>query len=204
MYIDFAGLEPSQVYFTMIQTVIPRPIAWVLSENAQGRFNLAPFSYFNAVCSDPPLIMISVGRKPDGRFKDTRVNIETRADFVVHLVDRILLEAMNRSSATLDEDESEVEQLALGTVPLAGSRLPRLADAKVAFACRRYQIQEIGDLPQSLILGRVAGVWVADEVAGRDDRGRLKVHADRLDPIGRLGAGEYVTFGEIRRLRRPA
>ena len=66
MILDLSQLKPAQVYFHMIQTLIPRPIAWVLSEIEQGKYNLAPFSYFNAVCSDPPLIMLSVGKKPDG------------------------------------------------------------------------------------------------------------------------------------------
>ena len=78
MDIDLAALGPAQVYGLMTQTLIPRPIAWVLSENSDGGLNLAPFSYFNAVCSSPPLVMISVGKKPDGSFKDTRVNIEGR------------------------------------------------------------------------------------------------------------------------------
>ena len=69
MIVELHSLTPAQVYLHMIQVLVPRPIAWVLSENASGSFNLAPFSYFNAVCSDPPLIMLSVGKKPDGSFK---------------------------------------------------------------------------------------------------------------------------------------
>ena len=71
MILDLSALQPAQVYFQMIQTLVPRPIAWVLSEIENDKYNLAPFSYFNAVCSDPPLIMLSVGKKPDGSFKDT-------------------------------------------------------------------------------------------------------------------------------------
>ena len=107
MIIDFAELSPSQAYFTMIQTVIPRPIAWVMSVNEGGNYNLAPFSYFNAVCSDPPLLLISVGKKPDGSFKDTRVNIEQRKEFVVHVAHRGLLDELNDSSATLPYGESD-------------------------------------------------------------------------------------------------
>ena len=78
MEIDLDSLSANGVYHTLTRTVIPRPVAWVLSENAGGDYNLAPFSYFNAICSDPPLIMISVGKKPDGSSKDTRVNITAR------------------------------------------------------------------------------------------------------------------------------
>jgi len=204
MYIDFTSADPVYVYFTMIQTVIPRPIAWVLSENAQGRYNLAPFSYFNAVCSEPPLVMISVGKKPNGDFKDTRVNIEHRKDFVVHIVHRQALDEMNQSSATLPAEESELEQLGMNTVAFEGSRLPRLADCRVAFNCERYEIKEIGGVPQSLILGLVKGLYVDDAITSKDDRGRVKIHADRMDPVARLGASEYMTFGQIERRARPA
>ena len=120
MNIDLSDLSPAQVYFTLIQTVIPRPIAWVLSENANGTHNLAPFSYFNAVCANPPLLMISVGRKPDGSFKDTRVNIEQRHDFVIHIVQLSMLEAMNQSSATLPAGVSEIRQLGLALTGFPG------------------------------------------------------------------------------------
>lgn len=204
MYIDFAELSHSQVYFTMIQTVIPRPIAWVLSENPKGRFNLAPFSYFNAVCSDPPLLMISIGKKPDGSFKDTRVNIEQRREFVVHIAHEGMLDALNESSATLSADVSEIDRQELATRPLPGSRLPRLADCRVAISCECYQIQEIGGIPQTLIFGLIKGIYVDDAIISGDTKSRVKVHADQLSPIGRLGANEYVNFGKIVRRKRPA
>ncbi|MET0093908.1 MAG: flavin reductase, partial [Sedimenticola sp.] len=75
MNIDLSEMPPGQVYFTMTQALIPRPIAWVLSENADGGHNLAPFSYFSAVSSEPPLVMLSIGRRPDGTPKDTAANI---------------------------------------------------------------------------------------------------------------------------------
>ncbi len=203
MYINFEELKPQQVYFTMTQTVIPRPIAWVLSENANASYNLAPFSYFNAVASNPPLVLISTGLKPDGSPKDTRDNIRERKDFVAHIVSLEHLDDMNQSSATLPPGVSEIEQLGLETVPFEGSRLPRLAVARVAFACSRYDIQDVGDDPQSLIFGRVHGVYLDDAVVGEDAKGRRKIHADRIDPLGRLGASEYVSFGELISRRRP-
>ena len=75
MYVDITQLDPQQIYITLTQTVIPRPIAWVLSENANGSLNLAPYSFFNAVSSEPPLVMISTGLKPDGCPKDTRETV---------------------------------------------------------------------------------------------------------------------------------
>ena len=143
MILDLDQLSPSQTYFQMIQTLIPRPIAWVLSEHANGSLNLAPFSYFTAVCAEPPLVLISVGHKPDGSLKDTRVNIEVRNDFIIHIAHREMLQALNASSATLPADVSEVDELGLATTPFPGSRLPRLAAARVAYACSRYEIREM-------------------------------------------------------------
>ena len=203
MILDLSQLRPTQIYFQMIQTLIPRPIAWVLTEIEPDRYNLAPFSYFNAVCSDPPLIMLSVGKKPDGSDKDTRVNIEARRDFVVHIAHSDLLEDLNQSSATLDADISEVEQLGIATTAFEGSRLPRIEACRIAYACECYEIHEIGGAPQSIIYGKVNRIYVDDSITSTNDKGRLKIHADRLAPIARLGANEYMRFGEIISLSRP-
>ncbi len=203
MYINFGQMKPQEIYITMTQTVIPRPIAWILSENSDQSLNLAPYSYFNAVCSDPPLIMISAGVKPDGAVKDTRDNIRDRKDFVVHISSLEQIDEMNASSANLAPGVSEVEALGLQTSAFEGSRLPRLTCAKVAFACSVYDIHYLGNGPQSLILGEVHGVFVDDSVIGEDAKGRMKILADRINPIGRLGASEYVSFGEILTRQRP-
>ena len=203
MYIELAGLSSNQIYFTMTQAVIPRPIAWVLSDNGNGGYNLAPYSYFNAVCSEPPLIFISVGKKPDGSYKDTRVNIEERHHFVVHIAHRDLAVPMTETSRTLPHGVSELDRVDLGLTEFDGFPLPRLADCRVALACELYQIQEIGPSPQTLLFGKVRSIYVDDGVASTDDKGRFKVQADKVDPIGRLGASEYVTFGEILSIPRP-
>lgn len=204
MNLDLANLSPSEVYFSMIQTLVPRPIAWVLSENIGGRYNLAPFSYFNAVCSSPPLMMISVGKKPDGSHKDTRANIEARRHFVIHIPSRDQLEAVNQSSATLPAEVSEVDELALETVEFEGFSLPRLKQARVAFGCECYQIHEIGDTPQSMILGRVTHLYIDDAVIEVDNKGRFKLDIGKLDPIARLGASEYMACGEVLKVKRPS
>ena len=203
MYIELDELSPGQVYIRMIQTLIPRPIAWVLSEIEQGKYNLAPFSYFNAVCSDPPLIMLSVGKKPGGSFKDTRVNIEQRKDFVVHIAHREVLQDLNQSSATLDANISELDLLGIETTRFEGSRLPRIKACKLAYACECYEIHELGSTPQSIIYGKVNRIYIDDDITSINEKGRLKVHADKLEPIARLGADEYMSFGEIISLARP-
>ena len=203
MILNLSELTSTQVYFQMGQTLLPRPIAWVLSEIETDKYNLAPFSYFSAISSNPPLIMFSVGKKPDGSLKDTRVNIEQRKDFVVHIAHREMLEPLNQSSATMDSSESEVDQLGLETVTFEGSRLPRLKDCRVAYACNCYDIHEIGSTPQSVIYGEITHMYIDDNIISTSETGRIKVHADKLDPIARLGANEYTSLGDIITLVRP-
>ncbi|MCP4042918.1 MAG: flavin reductase family protein [Gammaproteobacteria bacterium] len=197
MNIDLSDLSASRIYFAMTQTLLPRPIAWVLSESANGSYNLAPFSYFNAVCSDPPLVMMSIGWKADGSEKDTRLNIKERNHFVIHIPHKELAEAVNTSAAPLPAGESELDKQGLHTTPFEGSLLPRLTDCRVAYACERYEIHEIGNKRQALILGLVKSIYIDDLVVTADAKGRIKVDAEKIDPLGRLGAGEYVTFGEV-------
>jgi flavin reductase (DIM6/NTAB) family NADH-FMN oxidoreductase RutF len=203
MYIELEGLSPNRIYATMTQAVIPRPIAWVLSDNGDGGYNLAPYSYFNAVSSEPPLVFISLGRKPDGSFKDSRINIEERRHFVVHIVHRDLTEPMVETSRTLPHGESEVDLIGLRLTEFEGFPLPRLEECRIALACELYEIKELGPAPQSLVFGKVRSIFVDDRVASKDAKDRLKIRAEAVDPIGRLGASEYVTFGEILSIPRP-
>lgn len=203
MDIDFAGLTGADIYHCMTQTLIPRPVAWVLSENAAGDYNLAPFSYFTAVSGSPPLIMISVGPKPDGTFKDTRMNIEARGHFVINLAHRELAGAMNETARSLPYGESELDAGGLGLAPFEGFFLPRLSRSRVAMACRLYELKEIGPHRQALIFGEVERLHVDDNAIERTTDGRLKISAAVLDPVARLGADEYGTLGEVLTIPRP-
>ena len=203
MIIDMSKLSGAQVYGAMIQTVVPRPVAWVLSLNANGRYNLAPFSYFNAVCSEPPLIMLSIGKKPDGSEKDTRVNIRDRKDFVIHIAHRELAEVVTATSASLPAGESELEAQGLETVAFEGSVLPRLAACRIALACELYDFRELGPRRQALILGRVNRLFVDDTVVITGARGLVRLAADKVQPVGRLGGSQYVTFGQVLDIPRP-
>lgn len=203
MLLDLDEQSPGQIYHSMTQTLIPRPVAWVLSENPQGNYNLAPFSYFTAVCSDPPLVMISAGKKPDGSPKDTRGNILQRGCFVVHIGQSHQAGAMTESARPLPLGESELDTTGLKTVPFQGFSLPRLASAPVAMACELYEMQEIGPKEQALIFGRVRKIYLDDNVATLDEEGRLRVDASKVDPLARLGADEYATLGRILNVPRP-
>ena len=202
MHIDLSELSPSKTYFTFIQTLIPRPVAWVLSENSDRGFNLAPFSYFNAVCSDPPLVMLSIGKKVDGSLKDTRRNIVERKHFVVHIAHREMAPMVTVSSRELAENDSELTQLGLQTVPFGNFPVPRLSDCRIAFACRFYQQIELGPLPQAMILAQVESIFIDDTVA-IVDAGRLTVDAAKVNPLARLGGDEYSTIGDVLKVPRP-
>jgi flavin reductase (DIM6/NTAB) family NADH-FMN oxidoreductase RutF len=101
MNIDLSSLSNNNVYHLMTQTIIPRPIAWVLTKNKDNSTNLAPFSYFNAVCSNPPLCMLSMGKKPDGAFKDTGTNLIEGADCVIHIAHVNQAEVVTATASTL-------------------------------------------------------------------------------------------------------
>lgn len=202
MDINFSELSATRIYHTMTQALIPRPVAWVLSENDGGNFNLAPFSYFNAISSDPPLIMLSVGKKPDGELKDTRANIIARKHFVVHIAHREMVEQVTQSSASFASGVSEVEELGLSLVSFAGSILPRLAGCRLAMACELYRVEDI-TASQALILAEVKSIYVDDTAIVKDENGRIKIQAQAIDPISRLGGNEYGLLGDVVSITRP-
>ncbi|MEM7193669.1 MAG: flavin reductase family protein [Pseudomonadota bacterium] len=188
----------------MTQTVVPRPIAWILTTNDNDSLNLAPFSYFNAVGSDPATLAFSIGLQPDGTEKDTLRNIRRDPHMVIHIASCSQLVDLNQSSATLPPGESEVSASNLSLVSEPHFPLPRLEEAKIAFFCRLDQIIEIGNNRQALVLAEVESIYVHDEATETLDNGRLKILADKVEPLARLGASEYVSFGEILSIKRPA
>jgi flavin reductase (DIM6/NTAB) family NADH-FMN oxidoreductase RutF len=202
MDIDLSTLPKGQVYRLMIQTIVPRPVAWVLSDNGDGGFNLAPFSYFNGITSDPPIVMISVGHKRDGSKKDTWRNIEERDDFVVHITPTDLAPAMTATSASLPHGESELDASGLETTDLAGFRLPRIIGPRIAFGCRKHQIVEVGAAKQGVIFGEIVRTWIDDDIVSADAKGIL-VDAKKLDPLARLGGNDYGSLGEVFTVDRP-
>ena len=202
MQFDFNEMTANQIYFTMIQTIIPRPIAWVLSENESGNFNLAPFSYFTAVASDPALLMFSVGKKLDDDNKDTLKNIQKRKAFVVHIASSDLVDDVNLSAANLEYGDSEIESIGLETTSMSGSKLPRLANAKIAMACSLYEIKEIGNKPMSLVFGEINQIYVCDSIISEQNE-RTLINADDLQPLVRLGGNDYASISPSFTVERP-
>ena len=200
MIFDSAALSADAFYAVMIQALIPRPIAWVLSRNGDGTFNVAPFSFFNGVSSEPPVLMISVGWKDDGTRKDTWTNIAERSNFVVHIAPAAMARQVVATSAALPHGESEVDYAGLSTVAVEGEDLPRIEGTRAAFFCSRRQIIEVGD--QALILGDVRRIWL-DDRAVRVEGKRIHVNPAEIGPLARLGGRAYTGLGTIFEVERP-
>ena len=212
MILNFSDYSENQRYHLMTQTIIPRPIAWALTFSGdnivvneatqnveQSQLNLAPFSYFTAVSSTPALLMISVGKKPTGEAKDTLANIIKNKKMVIHIASAQQAGLVTETAATLPHGQSELEltdessdsDLHLKTVPFDGFVLPRLEQCDIAYGCELYEIKEIKDSPLTLILVEVKQVYISDSVMDLDAKNRIKVHADKVNPLARLGGGEY-------------
>ncbi|MCO4798981.1 MAG: flavin reductase family protein [Colwelliaceae bacterium] len=198
MIINFSDYSANQRYHLMTQTVIPRPIAWVLTTSNdknknESDINLAPFSYFTAISSNPALLMISVGKKPSGDDKDTLTNVLKNKKMVIHIANESQADIVTQTAASLKHGESELATIdtnKLNTIPFEGFDLPRLAQCDIAYACELFEVKEIGDIPQSLIFVEVKQLYVSPSIT-TEDNGRIKIHAENVNPLARLGANEY-------------
>ena len=192
MIIDFTQLPPASIYHTMTQTVVPRPIAWVLTSHDNGQWNVAPFSYFNAVSSHPPLVSLSVGRKRDGSPKDTWNNIAKHSDFVVHIPQVRHVDAVLKTAESLAAGVSELDGVPLDTESFEGCPLPRLRGLPIAFHCTKYDIHLIGDGGQALILGRIQQLYLHDSIIEQSsDPSKVNLQIETLDPLARLGSDAF-------------
>ena len=180
MDIDPSLLSKADNYKLLTNLVVPRPIAWVSTVNSEGLVNLAPFSFFNAVCADPLFVVVSIGRRDNGAPKDTAVNIETSGEFVVNLVTEDLLAAMNISAADFPPDQSELPSAGMHATSSVRVKPPRLLRAQVSLECRLHQALLLGT--NTLFIGEVLMFHVADDLLGP------RLHVDHFAPIGRLGS----------------
>lgn len=191
MRIDPAYLDPETAYRLITGVVVPRPIAWVTSLSGSGVVNLAPFSAFTFVAPKPPMLAISVGRK-GGIYKDTAQNILNNEEYVVHIADSSLMNAVHESSTEHPPDVSEVEELRLSTVPGERIKVPRLAAAPIAMECRFRQCLEFGETRSRLIVGEVLVFHIRDGLLNNG-----KIETEALDPIARIAGPRYAKLGEI-------
>jgi flavin reductase (DIM6/NTAB) family NADH-FMN oxidoreductase RutF len=201
MLLDFTTLRPRDAYGWMISTILPRPIAWVSTISADGKTNLAPFSFFQGVTANPPTLMFVPVNTRDGTKKDTTRNIEAVPEFVVNLVPFGLAEQMNLSAAMLPYGESEFEKFGIASAPGARVRPPRVAAAPVAFECALDRIVLIGEGPlaANVIFGRILVAHVSDAVLDAEGL----PDAAKLDLIGRIGGDGYVRTRDSFEMERP-
>ena len=201
MRLDFTTLPPRDAYAWMISTILPRPIAWVSTISADGKSNLAPFSFFQGVCANPPTLMFVPVNTRDGTKKDTVRNLEQVPEFVVNLVPFALAEPMNATAALLPYGESEFEKFGIAATPSQRVRPPRVAAAPVAFECTLDRFVHIGEGPLAahVTFGRLLVAQVADAVLGADGR----PDPAKLDLIGRMGGESYTRTTERFTIKRP-
>ena len=201
MLLDFSKMPAREVYGWMTSAIAPRPIAWVSTISADGRTNLAPFSFFQGICANPPTLMFTGANDRTGKKKDSIVNVEQVPEFVVNVVPYALAGPMNASAATLPYGESEFAAFNVATTPSTRVRPPRVAAAPVAFECTLHQIVDVGEGPLAahVVFGRIHLVHVSDAVLGADGR----IDAAKLDLIGRLSGDWYCRTTERFVVQRP-
>ena len=200
MLFELAKLPPRDGYKLLSSTIVPRPIAWVVSVSAEGRLNAAPFSFFNLFSDDPPVVCIGImGR--NGAPKDTGANIRARGEFVVNLVPRRLAQRMNETAAEYEYGIDELQQAGLATAPSALVSVPRIAESPVALECVPIHFLELGG-GRMVIAAKVLAVYIDD--AALLDADRCYVDTPALDLVGRMhGAGEYALTRERFHMARP-
>ena len=199
-FIDPKEITSLENYKLLIGSVIPRPIAFVTSISEEGIVNGAPFSYFNVVNSNPPLVSISINRE-GGELKDTAKNILSKKEFVVHLVNSDNVRAINETSARLPYNTSEIEKANLTLVDSTNVLVPGIKESKVKFECslvERFEIKDGDIVVSDLVIGRVIGYHFDEDIIDN-----YRTDPVKLDPISRLAGSNYSMLGEIFSLKRP-
>jgi flavin reductase (DIM6/NTAB) family NADH-FMN oxidoreductase RutF len=198
--IDPSNMTERENYKFLIGSIIPRPIAFVTTISKNGVLNGAPFSYFNIVSSNPPLISLSIQRSAD-RQKDTARNIIESKEFVVHVVDEQNVERINKTAANLPPDQSEIELAHLTPIESLKIKVPGVKEAKIRMECRLEHSIKIGGLESpgcDLIIGKVVQFHIENDLY---ENGRIDPKG--LAAVSRLAGNYYAKIGEIFEIERP-
>jgi flavin reductase (DIM6/NTAB) family NADH-FMN oxidoreductase RutF len=207
MIVSPSDLSHSDLYDMILNSVAPRPIAWVSTISALGDLNLAPFSFFNAVCVDPPLLAFAPGhRRPKhaesvhDEAKDTLRNVRETKEFVVNIVTYDLAEAMNLTSGEYDSSVNEFEVAKVTPEPSKIVRPPRIRESPVSYECKLHQILDFSSRPtgSSLVIGQVVSIHI-DDAHLKDG----KLDRNSLDLIGRMGGIQYTRTTQRFEMVRP-
>jgi flavin reductase (DIM6/NTAB) family NADH-FMN oxidoreductase RutF len=200
MLFDFATISARERYKLLVSTIVPRPIAWIVSQDLHGHLNAAPFSFFNAFAGDPPVVGIGIGSHDPGRPKDTRHNIRETGQFVVNLVSEEAAEVMNITAIEFERGVSEPHEAGLTTAPSVHVNAPRIAESPVSMECELLQIIDLGP-EQSLVLGRVLAMHIRDDAV--IDPAKHHIDTPKLKLIGRMhGAGWYARTTDLFKMDR--
>lgn len=199
-------LSGRQRYRLLTSLVVPRPIAWVGTRSLDGTPNLAPFSYFNAVSAAPMLVAVSIGsrrgRGGEGAAeKDTLTNIRDTGVFSVNVVGERQLEAMVRTSGEWAPEVDEFREAGLAAAECDTVAAPCVSDAPAVLECTLFRVVDLGESPNTLVIGEVQAVRLAPGLALDHATGHVDVRS--LRPVGRLGLDEYTLLGGLRHVPRP-
>lgn len=198
------------VYRLMTDLIAPRPIAWVSTVSEAGGHNLAPFSYYQAVCSKPATIVLGISWRRDGGPKDTLANILATREFTISHVSRELAEAMNATSVDAPPDVDEAAHVGVAMREARKVRPPRVAEALAAFECElRHAVPlgltRSGSPSSTLVIAEVVQVHVRAGLLRRNDAGHLRpIDPAQLASVGRMGGIAYTEASEVFELARPS
>ena len=202
---DASALSPQDAYKLLAGSVLPRPIAFVSTVDAEGVRNLAPYSFFTVASANPPIVCFcpSVREPKNGllAIKDTLANIRATGEFVVNIVSEDLVEKMNQTAAQVPASIDEFELAGLHALPGELVRAPRVAESRVQMECRLVQIVEASKLPMggSIVLGEVVRFHIADEVLAPG----MHIDPDKLHAVGRMAGSTYIRTTDTFDLERP-
>jgi len=192
--------DPKPAHSPLKAIVAPRPIGWISTRNANGSANLAPYSFFSMISDNPPMVMFaSTGSKSDRAFgKDSLSNIQASGEFVVNIVSRDLVEAMNLTSGNYPAGQDEFDLAGLEKAPCRVVDVPRVAASPAALECRLWRILDLPGGESRMAIGQVVGVHIDDRFMEND---MLNVAA--YQPVARLGYKDYAAVETLFQLTRP-
>jgi flavin reductase (DIM6/NTAB) family NADH-FMN oxidoreductase RutF len=195
---EMGRLTPRDRYKLLSAVVVPRPIAWITTLGADDTINAAPFSYFNLMGSDPPVVVIGIGDR-DGRAKDTARNIGTGGEFVINIVDEATAPAMNVSAGEYAYGVDELAKAGLTPAPSASVRPPRIAESPIHLECRELTTLTLGNT--RIVVGEVIELCIRADLV---DPAAVRVHAERIGAVGRMhGRGWYTRTRDLFEMLRP-
>ena len=201
MFFETTAITALENYRLLVCGINPRPIAWISTQSASGVDNLAPYSFFNVVSCNPPVLMVSHLQPQSGQDKDTLTNLLETRECVVNVVNRALAERMNQTCASLPPEQSEFEFAQVNSCASAQVKPLSVADAPVRYECRLREVSRLSSLPMggTMILLDVLSIYVADELLL--DGGMIK--QPLLDTVGKMGGDWYSNTRELFEMKRP-